>query len=82
MISSQQQLATAVTLPQPEVLKFSGDLMEYKTFIMAFDARIQSRVANDADRLYYLDQHLTGEPKDLIGGCLHIEPDEGYEEAR
>ena len=82
MISSQQQLATAVTLPQPEVPKFSGDPMKYKTFIMAFDARIQSRVPSEADRLYYLDQHLIGEPKDLIGGCLHIQPDEGYAEAR
>ena len=78
MIPSQQQLATAVTLRQPEEPKFSGDLMKYKTF----DARIQSRVASDADRLNYLDQHLTGDPKDLIGGCLHIEPDEGYAEAR
>ena len=52
MISSQQQLATAVTLPQPEVPKFSGDPMKYKTFIMTFDARIQSRVPSDADRLY------------------------------
>ena len=49
--------------------------MKYKTFIMAFDARIQSREASDADRLYYVDQHLTG-------GCLQIEPDEGYTEAR
>lgn len=49
--------------------------MKYKTFIMAFDARIQLREASDADRLYYVDQHLTG-------GCLQIEPDEGYTEAR
>lgn len=82
MISSQKQLATAVTLPQPEVPKFSGDPTKHKTFIIAFDARIQARVANDADRLYYLDQHLTGEPKDLIGGCLHLEPDVGYKEAK
>ena len=45
MVSSQQQLATAVTLPQPEVPRFSGNPMKYKTFIKAFDARIQSRVA-------------------------------------
>ena len=82
MISSQKQLATAVTLPQPEVPKFNGDPTKYKTFIIAFDARIQARVANDADRLYYIDQYLTGEPKDLIGGCLHLEPDVGYKEAR
>ena len=82
MISLQKQLATAVTLPQPEVPKFSGDPTKYKTFIITFDAHIRARVANDADRLYYLDQHLTGEPKDLIGGCLHLEPDVGYKEAR
>ena len=49
---------------------------------MAFDARVQSRVTNSTDRLYCLDQHLVGEPKELISGCLHIEPDEGYKEAR
>ena len=49
---------------------------------MAFDARLQSSVTNSTDRLYYLDQHLIGEPKELISGCLHIEPDEGYKEAR
>ena len=49
--------------------------MEFKTFLMAFDACIQSRVTNSADRLYYLDQHLVEEPKELISGCLHIEPD-------
>ena len=37
MISSQKQLATAVTLPQPEVPKFGGDPTKYKTFIIAFD---------------------------------------------
>ena len=63
-------------------LKFSGDPTKYKTFIIAFDARIQTRAANDADRLYYLDQHLTGKPKDLIGGCLYLEPDMGYREVR
>ena len=74
MVSSQQQLATAVTLPQPEVPRFSGNPMKYKTFIMAFDARIQSRVASNADRLYYLDQHLIGEPKDLIGVFFIVNP--------
>ena len=82
MVSSQHQLATAITLPQPEIPKFKGDPMDYKTFIMAFDARVQSKVISSADRLYYLDQHLIGEPKELIGGCLHIAPDDGYEEAR
>ena len=81
MVASQNQLATAIALLEPEVQKFKGDPMELKTFLMAFDARVQSRVTNSAERLYYLDQHLVGEPKDLISVCLHIEPDEGYKEA-
>ena len=81
MISSQHELATTITLPRPEVPKFKGDPMEYKIFIMAFDACVQSKVVSSADRLYYLDQHLVGEPKELIGGCLHIEPNEGYVKA-
>ena len=82
MVASQHHLATAIALTEPEVRKFKGDPSEFKTFLMAFDARVQSRVTNSTDRLYYLDQHLIGEPKELISGCLHIELDEGYKEAR
>jgi len=81
MITSQRQLATAISLPQPEIPKFNGDPMEFKTLVMAFDARIHSKVVNSTDRLYYLDQCLVGQPKETIGGSLHIEPEEGYEEA-
>lgn len=45
------------------------------------DTRVQHRVSNDADLLYYLNQHLSREPKDLIKSCLHMDPDEGYSEA-
>ena len=80
--STHQQLAAAMTLPQPEVPKFKGDPIEYKTFTRAFDARIESRATNDADRLYYLEQHVQGEARDLIGGCMHMDHEQGYREAR
>lgn len=82
MISSQHKFATAITLAQPEVPKLKGDPMEFKTFVMAFDACVQSKVISSTDRFYYLDQHLEGEPKELISSCLHIEPKEGYKEAQ
>ena len=49
---------------------------------MAFKARIESRTFNTADCLYmyYLEQHLEGEPQELIRGCLHMDPSEGYKE--
>ena len=82
MIATHQQLAAAMTLPQPEVHKFKGDPIKYRTFIVAFKARIESRTFNAADCLYCLEQHLEGEPRELIGGCLHMDPAEGYKEAR
>ncbi len=81
-LDALQQLTTALALPQPEVPKFSGDPIEYNSFIRAFDTRIASRTANKADMLYYLDQYLVGEPKDLIGGCMFMSNDTGYAEAR
>ncbi|KAK3752530.1 hypothetical protein QZH41_005142 [Actinostola sp. cb2023] len=82
MISSHQEMAAAMTLPQPKIPTFKGAVIEYKAFMMAFDSRIKPKTTNNADRLYYLQQHLEGEAKDLIEGCLHLDPDEGYNEAR
>ena len=56
--------------------------MGFKTFLMTFNACVQSGVTNNPDRIYYLDQQLIRGPKELINRCLHIEADEGYEEAR
>jgi hypothetical protein len=75
-------LLAALSLPQPEVPKFNGDLTTYKTFMTAFDARVASRAASNSDRLYFLEQHLEGEPKEIISGCFHLDPENGYSEAR
>ena len=81
MLIMHNQITSAMSLPMPEVPKFNGDPIEYNTFSLAFQARIASRSTSNADRLYYLQQHLEGEPRDLIGGCLHMTPDDGYAEA-
>ena len=78
----QKQIASAMLLPQPDVPKFRGDPIEYNKFIMAFDTRIIAHTSGETDCLYYLDQLLEGEAKDLIGGCLFIDPINGYHEAR
>ncbi len=79
---SVRDLVTAVTLPQPDVPKFSCNPVEYHTFIMAFDTRISTRTSSNTDRLYYLNQYLLGEAKDAISGCLHMNLTVGYPEAR
>jgi hypothetical protein len=82
MLRANVQMAAAMSLPKPEVPKFGGDPLDYKSFIKAFDTRIESKTPSSADRLYYLNQQLIGEPKELIGGCLYLEPEQGYSEAR
>ncbi len=77
-----QELVSAVCLPQPDVPKFSGDPTEFHNFIMAFDTRIASKTSSCSDRLYFLNQYLEGESKELIAGCLHMDPLFGYSQAR
>ena len=76
------RLLEAISLPHPEIEKFDGDVIKYRQFIAAFDARITARTLDNRDRLYYLNQHLSGEPKDLINSCFFMAPNEGYQQAR
>ena len=76
------RLMEAISLPHPEIDKFDGDVLLYRQFIAAFDARITARTLDSRDRLYYLNQHLSGEPKDLINSCFFMAPTEGYLQAR
>jgi hypothetical protein len=39
-------------------------------------------MSRSEDKLFYLDQLLEGDAKDLIGGCLYMDPEDGYVEAR
>ncbi|KAJ8356650.1 hypothetical protein SKAU_G00194440 [Synaphobranchus kaupii] len=41
-----------------------------------------SRTDSDDDRLYYLEQFTSGEPRDLVRSCQHMRAQQGYSEAR
>ncbi len=43
-VSGMNNLLSALTLSQPEVPKFSGDVTEFTAVITAFDARVASHV--------------------------------------
>ena len=76
---SQQQRNS---LPRRRVPVFSGNLLDYCTFIRAFETVIETREPDYAGRLYYLEQHTAGIPQELIRSCLYMEAEAGYLKAR
>lgn len=78
MLVQQQRLTN---LPQRDVPVFSGDPLEFRPFLRAFEHTISSKTDNDSDKMYYLEQFTRGEPKDLVRSCQHMSPKKGYHEA-
>ncbi|XP_043212074.1 uncharacterized protein LOC122376326 [Amphibalanus amphitrite] len=70
------------SLPKTEITKFKGDPMEYPMFIRSFISRIETQTENDAERLYFLLQSVTGKPHEIVKGYMHLQPDRGYKDAR
>ncbi len=61
---------------------FGGEVSEYRNFAAAFDSRMHSQPISSSDNLYYLNQHLSGEARELIECCLFMHADEEYNKAR
>ena len=78
----QQQGVMALTLLQPSLQVFSGDPVDYRDFIRAFEHLIESKTTSPSARLYYLIQYTTGPVQDLMKSCLSMREDEGYMAAR
>ena len=78
-LMKQQRLST---LPSQNIPVFKGDPLEYRVFMRAFEHGVESKTENSRDRLYYLEQHTTGQPNDLVRSCFHMDPDQGYPEAK
>ena len=78
LVEQQQQSL----LPSLTLTKFSGDPLEYSTFTRSFESQVEVKVSANDVRLQYLEQYLQGEPKELIKGCLHLDRNSGYIEAK
>ncbi|CAB4003249.1 Hypothetical predicted protein [Paramuricea clavata] len=81
-LQTQEQSANALMLPKPEVPVFSGDPIDYQTFIRAFENLIETNTDSNSARLYYLIQYTQGDVKELMKSCLSMKSEEGYAEAR
>ena len=59
-----------LTLPPPEIPKFSGSPLEYSRFMSTFQTAIEAKVTDNNMRLMYLTQHCTGEAREAIQICM------------
>ncbi len=75
----QQSLST---LPPMDIPVFSGDPLEFTFFIRAFEHGVENKTTNNKDRLYFLEQFTTGQPKVLVRSCQHMTSERGYKKAK
>ena len=78
--STVQQMLATFQLPQVELIKFSGDPTEYVHFLRSFEARVEVNTSDPNSRLFFLQQALDGDAKELVSGCVYMGED-GYSEA-
>ncbi|KAK4303739.1 hypothetical protein Pmani_024272 [Petrolisthes manimaculis] len=69
-------------MPKAEVQIFNGDVIQYRSFIRSFESITSSRLTDEEENLFYLEQYSSGQPREIVQPCLHIAPGTGYQEAR
>ena len=69
-------------LPDLSVPIFSGEPLEYASFMRSFDSCVASRTNDDNERLYFFEQFTTGTPRELVRSCMMMPPQLGYVEVR
>lgn len=70
------------SLPKRDLKIFDGNLMEFRIFMQAFNTQIEKKTYDEEERLAFLLQFTSGEAHDLISSCIHMDPVEGYSEAK
>ncbi|XP_072035816.1 uncharacterized protein [Amphiura filiformis] len=70
-------------LPAQKIQVFSGDPLKFTTFMKAFEYGVEDKILDSRDRINYLWQYTSGEPKSLVNSCLYYtDANEGYIKAK
>ena len=69
------------SLPKVELMKFSGDPLEYVEFVTNFRDNIENQVSDESQRLTRLLAQCSGKAKEAIRSCVNLTVDERYTEA-
>ena len=73
---TQRQDSDSLRRPQPHV--FGGDLLQYPSWIKAFETFIERKTKQASERVYYLGMFTSDEAKEAVSGLLPLEREEAY----
>ena len=59
-------------------MKFSGDILKYRTFKRQYKLRVEDTTDSSDDRLYYLEQFMTGEANRIVRGYTALDATDAY----
>jgi hypothetical protein len=77
----QVELMKRMSLPTPKPPVFSGNILAYPKWMLAFDALIDGEAVNPAHKLYYLGEYTIGQAQKIIDGLLGLQSDDSYKRA-
>lgn len=80
---AMSQCQERTVLPKKELKIFDGsDITQFKSFWLNFERIIESKCANDGDKLVYLSQYTAGRAHKLVRSCNHYDSTRGFEKAK
>lgn len=82
--SLAQALASAMDrnrLPVPTPKVFSGNPMDFVSFKRSFATLIENKGISAEEKIYYLQQYVSGEAKESIAGCFYGRSESDYQRA-
>ena len=75
------KLSQLLTLPKIELPKYSGDILNYHSFIAVFNRTINNISISDDDKLTHLYDSTRGRAREAIEMCMIKGGTEGYQQA-
>ena len=82
LLSTISELLKMQSAPDVSIDTFNGDPLEFKYFMTTFEEVIESKIDDARGRLTRLIQYTSGEAKDLVKGCVYLEPKDGFKKAK
>ena len=78
---TQRDLTKQMRIPRAELEIFDGDETRFRAFLVDFQECVAKWADNDRECLTQLRAFTAGTPHQLVQGCVHLPPSQGYAEA-